>query len=227
MKTATLESNAVAVVKSEAPAKPPEREYSDFDSWLADGELLAANYARLWEEQARLAGLCTDLKDGNYIRIDEHTLWVNWPGLKGIVSKRIERFDTGCKHYNRAALYSRRADGSERILRRVVSEQIALLIGAYPNAVPHNPKIYVRLLVEEIVAAAPSAVALESACRIIRRTKKFPPTIEEMLSLLSSEGQRFVAACEASDMGDWTALRNVLRTSLNILGAELERRKGA
>jgi hypothetical protein len=58
------------------------------------------------------------------------------------------------------------------------------LIGGFPNASPHAPEVYTRLLVEEIVAANPDAVALEATCREIRRTKTFAPSIPELRNLL-------------------------------------------
>jgi hypothetical protein len=43
------------------------------------------------------------------------------------------------------------------------------------------------MLIEEIVAANPSASALEATCRQIRRTLRFAPTIAELLGVLRQQ----------------------------------------
>jgi hypothetical protein len=45
------------------------------------------------------------------------------------------------------------------LTRRAVAEQVALLVGSYPNALPHSPEVYTRMLVEEILAADTDAHA--------------------------------------------------------------------
>jgi hypothetical protein len=76
---------------------------------------------------------------------------------------------------------------TQQITRRVVAEEVAMLIGSFPNANPTSPKVYVRMLIEEIMAANPSFVALEGTCRELRRTKTFAPTIAEVLEVLRKQ----------------------------------------
>jgi len=71
-----------------------------------------------------------------------------------------------------------------QIKRRVVSDQVGLLIGSFPNGTPNSPAVYMKLLVEEIIVANPRVIPLEATCREIRRTKTFLPAIAEVLSIL-------------------------------------------
>jgi hypothetical protein len=68
-----------------------------------------------------------------------------------------------------------------------VSEQVSMLIGSFPNANPSSPEMYARILIEEIVAANPSASGLEATCRQIRRTATWLPTVAELLKVLREQ----------------------------------------
>ena len=103
---------------------------------------------------------------------------------------------------NSEALYD---EDNGNLKRRFVKEQVALLLGSFPNAVPHNAEVYSGMLVEEIVAAEPSAVALEATCREIRRTKNFPPTPAEMLKILKEKETEAAAANDACCDDDETS----------------------
>jgi len=78
-------------------------------------------------------------------------------------------------------------DDSYQIRKAQVAKHVSLLVGSFPNAAPGNPEVYVMMLVEEIIADAPSVPVLESTRRIIRRTQKFLPAISEVLEILKEE----------------------------------------
>src|SRR5262245_30453033 len=99
-----------------------------------------------------------------------------------------DRFEIGFRYFERAELY---AGDYDELKRHVVAQHIAILLGAYPNAGPHNPEIYTRVLVEDVHAAKPSASALEATCRKLRRTSKFVPTVAELLAVLAEEKERW------------------------------------
>src|SRR5215831_8363736 len=65
--------------------------------------------------------------------------------------------------------------------------------GELSNARPGTPKVFGRMLTEEVYANSPNACVLESACRQVRRTKDFPPSIAEVLKAIDKEGD---AWCE-------------------------------
>jgi hypothetical protein len=83
-----------------------------------------------------------------------------------------------------------------QIKRCVVSDQVGLLIGSFPNGTPNSPEVYTKFLIEEIVAANPSVIALEATCREIRRTKKFLPAIVEVLDILRNQARWWSDAWE-------------------------------
>ncbi len=80
----------------------------------------------------------------------------------------------------------------EKWFRAEVAKRIALLLGSFPNtgSVP-DPKVYTRMLIEEVIAAEPCLEAVESACREIRRTSTFVPAIAEFVKLLKKHEDRW------------------------------------
>jgi hypothetical protein len=62
--------------------------------------------------------------------------------------------------------------------------QLAVLAGSFPTAPKINLEIFGRALIEEIADANPSRGALIRACRQLRRTSKFLPTICEVLEAI-------------------------------------------
>jgi hypothetical protein len=61
------------------------------------------------------------------------------------------------------------------------------------NQTPQNPKLYSRMLIEEIIAARPNACALEATCREIRRTQKLLPSGPKVLEILRRQMERWDA----------------------------------
>jgi hypothetical protein len=75
----------------------------------------------------------------------------------------------------------------EGIKRKIVAEKVSDMLGAFPNLGPHDPQRYIPRIVNEIIAALPSACVLESTTRRIVREKTFPPTVAEVLNILREE----------------------------------------
>jgi hypothetical protein len=110
----------------------------------------------------------------------------------------LQQFFDAVEYFERDQLYEQTKDLRRRTVgrtehntyatplsRRVVSEQVSLLIGGFPNTGSvGSPEVYTKMLVEEIIVANPSAMALESVCRQLRRTKTFLPAIAEVLEVL-------------------------------------------
>ena len=75
----------------------------------------------------------------------------------------------------------------EPLWRRIVGEEIAILVGCYPNLAPGSPEIFTRALVEDVIAEKCGILHLHSACRRIRRSKRFL-SIAEVLAVIRDEG---------------------------------------
>ena len=67
------------------------------------------------------------------------------------------------------------------------------------NKKPQQPKLYARLLTEEVIAARPRACALEATCREIRRTMTFLPSTAELLKILGAQMERWSGYAEISE----------------------------
>jgi hypothetical protein len=67
---------------------------------------------------------------------------------------------------------------------RDLGPELARLVGAFPNAGRNDLAIYATMLAEDVAAARPTRDAVSAACRRLRRSSKFLPTISEILETL-------------------------------------------
>jgi hypothetical protein len=73
-------------------------------------------------------------------------------------------------------------DGPAPATRGQIAQHLGVLVACYQHARPSET--FVQMAVQDVGAMRPSLIALERACRTIRRTCKFPPTIAEILEAL-------------------------------------------
>jgi hypothetical protein len=194
-KAAALKVN-LPVVKSDTKAKLPavkaKREYFEFDAYAEVAQQLAKNGDDTFEGDVR----------------NSHD----------DLMRLYREFDAGRSFFERDELYRTRKPRRQNLLgcwceheitRRVVSEKISLLIGSFPNAGPHNPETYMGMMIEEVIAANPSASALEATCRELRRTKNFAPSIAELLKELRRQAEQWrnVLGLGEDDIEYWQRLR--------------------
>jgi hypothetical protein len=82
--------------------------------------------------------------------------------------------------------------------------ELALLVGAFPNSGKNDLRVYGRMLVEDVAAQLPSLAALSLACRRLRRTAKFVPTIAEVLeAIAAAEVDVLLRARTLERFGPW------------------------
>jgi hypothetical protein len=82
--------------------------------------------------------------------------------------------------------------------------ELALLVGAFPNASKGDLRIFGRMLVEDVAAQRPSVTALSLACRRLRRTARFVPTISEVLEAIgTAEVDVLLRARTLERFGPW------------------------
>jgi hypothetical protein len=206
-------SNKIVVVNNNddttsLPALAPAPDYADFDDFLAR----AKSIGRAWDKLNDVNQALEDALE----EYEEHNVWEDLQeGLNAVdrvhirddIKAEFIRWEAArAQIFDPESLYDKvMRDGRERwrLKRRVVDEQVALLIGSFPTGQPHNPAIYTGMLTTEILATHPSAISLEATCRTIRRSKSFLPSIKEVLEVLAqSEGEWPVMPEEADDF-DW------------------------
>jgi hypothetical protein len=71
-----------------------------------------------------------------------------------------------------------------------IATQVMMLLAAFPNASRPELKIYSKTLAADIGAMQPGRLAVEWACRKLRRTCKFVPTIAEVLDAVHEAATR-------------------------------------
>jgi hypothetical protein len=83
-------------------------------------------------------------------------------------------------------------DREGELRRNVVIVRLASMIGAFPNAKPSDPDVYVGLLLEHVCAEEGiNLLALDTACRKIVATQKFVPTVSEMIAVLGEQQEQW------------------------------------
>ena len=60
-------------------------------------------------------------------------------------------------------------------------------MGSFPTSKIPEPEIFVRALMDDVMALDPSFVEMESTCRELRKTKKFMPSISEVIEELEKQ----------------------------------------
>lgn len=66
-----------------------------------------------------------------------------------------------------------------------IANHLALLLKSFPNGGKDNAEVFGRMLCEDVAAQQPTTGGLEAACRQLRRTCRFIPTIAETLAALA------------------------------------------
>jgi hypothetical protein len=229
-KTVSLKnSTAVEVVKSseKLPAPQAKREYADFDAFVANVDKLTAVIERAFKDQEHLSDIefewaewpehqWFDLKQARArvetaktkVQLARYTVR-EFPSAR----KREAKCKREVKWYDRKELYDIKGKGKREkwtLSRRVVSEQIALLLASFQNSRPGTPKVFGRMLTEEVYAYNPNACVLENACRHVRREHDFPPSIAEVLKAIKKESSA------------WSNRWDTLEYGLGTLQQELE-----
>ncbi|WP_439925300.1 hypothetical protein [Nitrobacter sp. JJSN] len=62
-----------------------------------------------------------------------------------------------------------------------IAQCLALLLKAFPNASGADGEIFGATLIEDVVSAKPAIGDIQEACKYLRRTSKFVPTIAQVL----------------------------------------------
>jgi hypothetical protein len=195
---AAKNNNTLAVIKSPrtVPATQEPPDYAEFDRFAELGQKLADQ----WRELGTLSDSIEQQPACCLIAEAEHEL-----ERRPYFEKLAVRFQAFESYYSRDALRDLTIDEDTgekqyQIKASVVSEQMALLIGSFPNAGPHSPEVFTKMLIVDVTANNPHPIVLEAACRLLRRTKNFLTTIAEVLKAIDEEGSRWCDRWEAASV---------------------------
>jgi hypothetical protein len=181
-----------AIAPKSAPTAPA-RAYRDFDDLAHAADTLMKWAADEWAAQEK----DEEIPDWRRVSVNAIRNELGQYEALGEFFERDELYDIG----KRLPRYYKGDDCpvwcDHQLKRKVVAEQVAMLIGSFPTGTPSAPEVYTKLMIEEIIAANPSAMALESTCRQIRRTKTFLPAISEVLEALREHEKRWSDIMEA------------------------------
>src|SRR5215831_19160550 len=81
-----------------------------------------------------------------------------------VVAAVLDKYFDGVDQWASPSMYDV-IEGKWYIKREIVAEQIGILAGNFPYGQPHSADVYIRTLIEEIIAAKAHPAVLESACR--------------------------------------------------------------
>jgi hypothetical protein len=73
--------------------------------------------------------------------------------------------------------------------REHYAQRCSLLVGSFPSAAPHSPKVYTNQLVACVAVRAPSCMVLESACFELTNNYKYSnaPNIADLMTLIDKQ----------------------------------------
>jgi hypothetical protein len=108
-----------------------------------------------------------------------------------------------------------------------VSVVLANLMGSFPTSNIPNPKVFTRLLLEDVMDLKPFFPELESACRKLRTSMKFMPSISEVVEAIKAEQKAWSRRYDAVSWteGTHTEATKLLAAALEERGAERQRRE--
>jgi hypothetical protein len=73
-------------------------------------------------------------------------------------------------------------DDNDEVQQSEIAMMVAKLVGSFPTSNIPDPKVFVRVLIEDVMAYNPSFVVLDDACRKLRTEQKFMPSIAEVVA---------------------------------------------
>lgn len=102
-----------------------------------------------------------------------------------------------------------------------VSKMLALLVGSFPTSNLPDAAVFTRVMLDDVLARDPDFLSLEGACRKLRQTQKFMPSISEIIEAIKAEKAAWAKRYEALEVID------DLRSELTRRLADERTRRGA
>ena len=99
--------------------------------------------------------------------------------------KRIKELNDKWHKVNPRHWYAE--DDDEQLNVAAVSSLLANLMGSFPTSNIPNPNVFTRQLLEDVIDLDPCFPEVESACRKLRKSQKFMPSIAEVVEAIEVE----------------------------------------
>jgi hypothetical protein len=187
-------NDLTTVAEEQVPAKAHRvMAYHAFDEYIRDVDALCRSLQPIKDLRDRikyvpLAGMdrYTSVIRGDHDAILEEIDKAEalWNRLKD----RCAELDEIQKAHNTLCVgYDEDPERFEVEWRKHVAKQVALLLGSFPTHNVPDPKVFTRMLIEEVAATYASWECLECAFRKIRRTSKTVPSIAAVLAVIEEE----------------------------------------
>ena len=81
-----------------------------------------------------------------------------------------------------------------------VSKMLAILVGSFPTSNLPDAAVFTRVMLDDVMALDPSFLDLEGACRRLRQTSKFMPSISELIAAIKAEMRAWCRRYDAIEM---------------------------
>jgi len=138
----------------------------------------------LWKNSVPSVSLCEKFQQ----TLDERFLI--WSNLKragwGSAGSDLTRARGAAEAFAESASFCELVDAMTYLMapasRSQIAQLLAGLIASFPNGKPAQPEVYVELLMEDVASLKPCLMAVENACRSLRREKTFLPAIAEVFA---------------------------------------------
>jgi hypothetical protein len=154
----------------------------------SEGEVIA-------DELSRAAELLCSLQSARYRELNS--------GDASKVMVELENFGAG-----RLRVIAQQLDKQlVPATKQEIAEELAVLIGAFPNAGKNDLAIFGRALADDVGSLQPSRITLQTACRQLRRSQEFVPTIAAVMERTRNVGEFYsLLRCELKN-AEWNLNR--------------------
>jgi hypothetical protein len=155
------------------------------------------------------------LVTGDYFKRFEHLVWIYDSQVEAYEELRSAKGSHAVRILRDCSLSpmsdEERGDSLQRLWpdeediflpsRAFYVQRLGLLVGSFPSASPHSPKVYTGMLVSRVAVKEPSCMVVESACNELVDSYKYSnaPNIADLMSLLDKHEKLWEKRLEIDD----------------------------
>jgi hypothetical protein len=109
-------------------------------------------------------------------------------------------------------------DEEWRVQRSAVSKMLAFLVGSFPTSNLPDARVFTIVMLDDVMALEPSFAELECACRKLRQSQKFMPSISEIVAEVKDQKKAWDRRFSALD-----CIEDSYNNAIALRDAELKR----